>query len=626
MVLICRHRWSAAWIALTLLTTTVRGSAAEILEQAVRTHRFEITLAPKDKDSRDVRTADLFITRDHSRGWRFVGPCRMKNSGNDRLFTRWVRVPADGIYYFRTRAGDDAGKPLPPTSTDKPEARVVVDSISPVIHLGNPMGGESFKPGEIMPIRWQAEDSNFSKHPIRIDYSDDNGKTWKIISASTVNDGREDWTVPLTRSRSLLIRITAKDRAGNISRAVTRRPVTLITADNKKPPAASPPPPVPQQSQAKDETKPDKTTPAKAGKKKFPWLDANNANLTRRDWNNYTPNYDAYTNYIIAGNLARQGKTKDSLRYYNAAVSKDEEFCDAWNDLALVYRHLGSYGKAIRCINKALELQPHNPEYNHTAGEVFQAKSFHLFHTALGDDDLSRAVQANSTALKYYNRAIQEADKQGRMAERGSTYFRIGEICYFVNQDPVGARMYWQKVLSLHTPQPNLDDVMLRLGTEEEEKARKTKAHYTKMWVELATWQKYARSYLDQLDELERQGLIQSAPHANNIREQEMPPTPPRELPQPQPMNRRPGNGFYNMPGYGSKPAPGSVQKDIPVPHAIPVSPSRNKQRSKQRHKPLTGDFATYPKYKTGGCNPNDNQSHPPARESDNTFWEYRRR
>ncbi len=531
-----------------------RASATDLRQQAVRSHRFEITLAPKDTTSHDARTADLFITRRKGDSWRMVGSCRVQETDNGPRFVRWVQVPSDGVYYFRSRAGDDAGKPQPPAPADPPEACVIVDTTQPVVRLVRPRGHETVATGEVMPITWQAADENFGDQPIRLAYSTDRGRSWTTIHQATKNDGEKNWTVPATKSRRLWIQVTARDKAGNVASATTSRPVRVTPVGDDRPP------------------RPSRARADSAAPQPFPWMDANDANLGRYKWESYTEAYDAYTNYIYAGNLVRQGRLKDSLRYYRAAVEHDESFGEAWNDLAQVYKELAAFDKADRCIQKALAVDAHNPVYHHTAGEIHQARSFHLFRDALDDQDLAKAVQAKHNALKNYNRAIQEAERQRRLAQCAGTYFRIGEICYFLNQDAVGARMYWSKVLSFHTPTPSLDDVMHREGTPAEEDARDTYERYTEMKVDLRTWQQWARAYLRQLDAMEEQGLLQPAPRGGRPQARELRPAPgPLEEHPGRPAERPPqGRGAYLQPDYGSRPPVGGQSSP-----AQPSAPAR---------------------------------------------------
>lgn len=563
------------------------GAAAAVEEQEVRSHKFEIDVAPLSEADYDAITADLFITTQPGAGWRFAGECSVVRSSEKPLFRKVLSVPADGVYYLRSRAGDAAGKSDDPAPADAPQVKVVVDTTDPLLSIVTPTGEEEVRPGDKLRINWNAADSNFPEKPIRILYSDDGGADWKPASGDTENDGFEEWTVPALNSEALLLKLIATDRAGNTSTATIRRPVRVLppVAEEPKPaPKAEepPPPPAPKTPPAEQPAGNGQTATKKAEKgdePKFPWLDANDANLAKDDWRTYSPKYDAYTSYVMAGNLARQGRLKDSLRYYNEAVERDEKFGDAWNDLALVYKQLGSYDKGYRCAAKALELYPTNPVYSHTAGEVMQDKGFWLLRNELGDEDHAKAVQSIHFALKFYADAIELSERQGTLGERAATFFRIGEICYFYNKDLAGARRYWEKVLSLHTPTPELDTVIHDEGTPREQRTREIYQRQTEMKVRLRTWQEWTAAYLRQLDAYERNSSVQAAPVGaeSQNRLQPVPPAAGDGLNEAPEIPKLPeGNADYCQPGYGSqsqKRQPGEVQRDIPTPSAERKTP-----------------------------------------------------
>jgi len=249
-----------------------------------------------------------------------------------------------------------------------------------------------------------------------------------------------------------------------------------------------------------------------------PELDGNTTVADRKYTESMTHEKAAYISYIMAGNLVRQGRYKDALRYYRTAVDTDPKFDEAWSDLGLVYKQIGAYTKADACIVKALEIVPENHIYIHNRGEIHQALGLALLDKQTSESDLAKATDCIHFAVKLYGKAIEVAQKNGRLAECAPTFFRLGEVCYFGNQDPVGAREYWLKVLSLHSPSPELDDVMHSNQNDDENRAvLRMYRSYTEKRVQLDTWQRWAQAYLDQLDRLEQQVYPQPAPSSGGL-------------------------------------------------------------------------------------------------------------
>ncbi|MBN1256909.1 MAG: tetratricopeptide repeat protein [Planctomycetes bacterium] len=188
--------------------------------------------------------------------------------------------------------------------------------------------------------------------------------------------------------------------------------------------------------------------------------------------------------YVMAGNRVRQGEYKDALRYYMEALSTEPRFVQAMADIALIYKYLGDFDSAQDITERAIMLSPDDSNLYHIKGEIHQARGLELKEHR---QEYESGVEIH-TAVISYGKAIELAEQGGAMALRAGTYFRLGEICYFGHGDPDGARLYWQQVLDLHSPIPDLSEPV------------KDYRQHTKMSVELLTWQGWAKSYLRTLD------------------------------------------------------------------------------------------------------------------------------
>ncbi|MCX7935979.1 MAG: hypothetical protein N3A66_12060, partial [Planctomycetota bacterium] len=292
--------------------------------------------------------------------------------------------------------------------------------------------------------------------PISLHYSADGGKNWIPICEATANDGEERWTVPADlQAESVLIRITASDLAGNTATAMPAAALRLLPAAASAgeapagagataPPSGKTAAPTSSAADAPAQEE-NQVTPRRP---RFPEMDANAATSAYHDRRRPTANRAAYIAWVMAGNLVRQGRLQDSLQYYRTAVEADEQFDEAWNDAALVYRELGAEHLADSCIARAIAIDPSNPIYHHNRGEILQAQGLRLLQKALDQEERGRARTVIHEAVKCYGRALERAQAEGRLAECAATFFRLGEICYLVNEDPVGARQYWRKVLT----------------------------------------------------------------------------------------------------------------------------------------------------------------------------------
>jgi len=95
----------------------------------------------------------------------------------------------------------------------------------------SPNGGENWDPGSSQDITWT---STGTIGDVAIDYSVDNGMSWKSVVANTANDGTYSWTVPDDPSSASLVRVSeaADGSPSDVSDGVFSIPGLTVTAPN----------------------------------------------------------------------------------------------------------------------------------------------------------------------------------------------------------------------------------------------------------------------------------------------------------------------------------------------------------------------------------------------------------
>jgi tetratricopeptide (TPR) repeat protein len=223
--------------------------------------------------------------------------------------------------------------------------------------------------------------------------------------------------------------------------------------------------------------------------------------------------------YLLAGNRVRQGRPKEAMRFYVETMSRAPRFLPAYLDRARVYKALGDRIPAMDLVQKAREMAPppRRAEVEHLLGEILRDEAF----TLLEEGRRQRGLAVAENAQAAYLRALDHAAARGRLARRGGTYFRLGELAYLAFGDVGAARLYWQKLLDLHAPDP--DRTWQRLmAPENEEKYRMQYRENTEIKTKLQTWKQWAGAYLAQLDSLR----LDAAPVAEAPPVQDTPPMP----------------------------------------------------------------------------------------------------
>jgi tetratricopeptide (TPR) repeat protein len=213
----------------------------------------------------------------------------------------------------------------------------------------------------------------------------------------------------------------------------------------------------------------------------------------------------------MAVNLMRQDKPADALRYYWLAVREDPDFIEAWADLGLAYIDLGAYKTAREVLELGRDRAPGRIDLMHLMGEACHAEGMALLVSASSPEKRLAAKGLIDRAAEWYGLALAKAEEEWVLSEQAASFYRLGEICYYVNLDGEGARAYWEKILKLHAPAPNLD-LVLWTPEERRDAAWIRLRHDTHRQAALTVWQNWARGYLEQLDARKRAGLADLAP------------------------------------------------------------------------------------------------------------------
>ena len=177
----------------------------------VNTTDFQIGYRIDDLGPSGLGKIELFITTDSGRKWYRYGT----NPNNKSPFP--VSVPGDGVYGFELRVKNGAGVgDDPPRPGDKPSIVVVVDKTPPVAQLLPPQIGRGKSHNKVL-LRWMAEDAHFGPTPILLEYAVEKSGPWQKIGDWQANSGRYIWSIESGMPGKVYVRLTVKDRAGNVA-------------------------------------------------------------------------------------------------------------------------------------------------------------------------------------------------------------------------------------------------------------------------------------------------------------------------------------------------------------------------------------------------------------------------
>ena len=463
-------------LLVALFLPGARAAAAEV-NLFVASRAFIVSVAPVDEESRNADNSVLYQRRGDDGEWISVGPCqKMTRPDGEVRFTREISVDADGAYQYTSRPVVRDRIISPPDKASTAQAVVIVDTLAPTAEFLAPDENHGVMPGATVGIAWVSSDENLAERPSALFYSTDGGASWNRIAGELPAQGEHLWNAPADLAGAAVLRVTAIDRAGNLGRSA-RKLVAL-----KRPSRGEPAKPAETVAKKEDDAPP-------APEKK----DLRDPN---RSW----------LYYLMAINLMRQDKPADALQYYWLSVKEDPGFIDAWADIGLAYIDLGAYKTAREVLTQTRERAPERIDLMHLMGETYHAEGMAGLGSAKLAEDRVRAKGRIDQAVEWYGRALEKAAEEWKVAELAPSFYRLGEICYYVNLDRDGARAYWKKIMELHTPTPN-PDLVLWTPKAQRDSAKKRHQRYTYLRVSLDAWQNWARGYLEQLDARERAGI-----------------------------------------------------------------------------------------------------------------------
>jgi hypothetical protein len=160
-----------------------------------------------------VRAVELWTTRNRGNSW--VKSDQM--NGSKPPFR--TRLGSEGEYGFRLVFESESGQRTPePKSGQAAELGLELDTTPPSVELLHPRPVER-EPGKVR-LAWRTTDLHLDPNFLRLEYSAD-GNVWHAIERPTkgVFPSAHDWTLPAGVPAKVLIRVTARDLAGNIGTA-----------------------------------------------------------------------------------------------------------------------------------------------------------------------------------------------------------------------------------------------------------------------------------------------------------------------------------------------------------------------------------------------------------------------
>jgi hypothetical protein len=183
-----------------------------MLTHIVNKRDIALDFAVTKVGSSKFASVELWTTRDGGQTWA----CTDKKANWQSPFK--TRLGSEGDYGFRLVLESESGMRTPePKAGAAADLQLRLDLTAPAVSL---LGVEPAGPAGKVWINWTMADDNLDPKGTRIEYSIC-GCEWKAIEIPTLmhtgDKYFQDWTVPADLPAEVLIRITARDLAGNVT-------------------------------------------------------------------------------------------------------------------------------------------------------------------------------------------------------------------------------------------------------------------------------------------------------------------------------------------------------------------------------------------------------------------------
>ncbi|WP_165250667.1 hypothetical protein [Paludisphaera soli] len=191
--------------------------------------RFKLQYAVDDAGPGGPAVVELWMTRDGGRTWIRRGEDPDRTSPID------VDLGGEGTFGISLVARSSSGLgDQPPSSGDRPQTWVEVDSTPPSVQLFPVQIGSGVHAGKVA-ISWRAGDLHLAPKPVSILWRPEQaGASWVPVVDSQDAVGQFVWTVPPNFPPKFHVRVEAVDNAGNRNGAETSE-ANPVMVDRSRP-------------------------------------------------------------------------------------------------------------------------------------------------------------------------------------------------------------------------------------------------------------------------------------------------------------------------------------------------------------------------------------------------------
>lgn len=206
------------------------GKPVQVVNRRQVRLEYEVTKT----GSSGVGAVEVYATLDDGLNWSLVAtepvtipPSEAAGVGAQR-FGVMLPLTQEGVVHgftlvVKSKAG--LGRPAPQRG-ETPQIRVELDATHPDASLLNVVADPNRR--EALVINYKASDRNLAQQPIQLEWAERRDGPWNPVTEGEIpNTGKYLWLVPPQVPPSVFMRLTVKDKAGNVAIAQTPEPILV---------------------------------------------------------------------------------------------------------------------------------------------------------------------------------------------------------------------------------------------------------------------------------------------------------------------------------------------------------------------------------------------------------------
>jgi len=180
-----------------------------------------VAYAAKEDEGARIESVRAYVSTDGGATWSEAA------ADTDGVSPLLWRAGQSGKYGMLLAGTDRAGNAAPaPAPGADPQLTFEV-RVGPKVKLFTFDTVGFYKGGSSEPVRWEVKGEGLGERCVTLEYSLDDGETWKLVAKDQPPSCEFSWTLPRADTEKALVRVTARNEAGEVGRAVSGRQFTI---------------------------------------------------------------------------------------------------------------------------------------------------------------------------------------------------------------------------------------------------------------------------------------------------------------------------------------------------------------------------------------------------------------